>query len=59
MGENNTAKNTTTESKNSTQYNPVFFLVISILIIFCKYKAELFICYFLLKEFKFLYFIFG
>ncbi len=40
MGENNTAKNTTTESKNSTQYNPVFFLVISILIIFANIRQN-------------------
>lgn len=42
IGENNTPKKTATEIKNNTQYNPVFFLVDSIFIIFCKYKAELF-----------------
>jgi hypothetical protein len=36
-------KNNTTEIKNNTQYRPVLFLVVSILIIFGKYKAELFI----------------
>ena len=47
-GDHSTAKKATTESKNNIQKSPVFFLVVSILIIFCKYRAELFICCFLL-----------
>ena len=42
-GEYNITKNNTTESKNNIQYRPVLFLVVSILIIFGKYKTELFI----------------
>jgi hypothetical protein len=40
MGDQSTAKNAATESKNNTQYRPVLFLVVSILIILGKYKAE-------------------
>ncbi len=49
MGDQSTAKKAATESKNNTQYRPVLFLVVSIVIISCKYnKAELIISNFLL-----------
>ena len=49
MGDHNTPKKAATESKNNTQYKPVLFLVVSIVIISCKYnKAELIISNFLL-----------
>lgn len=48
MGDQSTAKKAATESKNNTQYRPVLFLVVSIVIISCKYnKTELIISNFL------------
>jgi hypothetical protein len=36
IGDHSTTKNAATESKNNIQYSPVFFLVVSILIIFLQ-----------------------
>lgn len=47
IGDCNTMKNAATDIKNNTQKSPVFFLVVSIYLIFCKYRSELFILYIL------------